>query len=155
MSTHKDLDHAAVLRLVNGNMEALSWIQIGRHYIHESDDLIDVDVTSADKRSAAIRACRLGAIAIEFYTHPFFLKNMAALKYAMLRNIHAYRDSVLLEGSSVPWQQQFSDWARHGWLEVCTTVGDICAGYDHTANETLEMRAVAFSDHHDESGKAT
>lgn len=153
--THQDLDNQAVNRLCNNNQEALHWIQIGRQYVHESDDLIDVDVARSDKRGAVIRACRLGALALELYTHPFFLKNIAALKYAMLRNIHAYRDSVLFEGSSVPWQQQFSDWARHGWLEVCTTVGDICAGYDHTANETLEMRAVAFSDHHNEAGKAT
>lgn len=152
--THQELDHAAVIRLVNGNMEALDWIQIGRRYIHEGDDLIDIDVANGDTRSAAIRSCRLGAMCLELYTHPFFIKNMAALKYAMLRNLHNYKDSVLCEDSKVPWQKQFSDWARHGWLDVCLTVGDICAGFDNTSNESLEMRALSYAEHHSESGKA-
>ena len=150
---HQRLDHEAVLRLVNGNMEALEWIQIGRRYVHEGDDLIDVDIAGGSKIAAATRACRLGALALELYTHPFFIKNMPALKYAMLRNLHNYRDSVLLENSKVPWQKQFSDWARHGWLDVCQTVGDLCAGFDNTCNETLEMRALAYADHHSENGE--
>lgn len=153
--THVELDHQAVLRLTNGDEEALDWIQLGRAYVHEADDLIDEDVASGNVRSAADRACRLGAMALDLYTHPFFMRNWAALKYAMLRNLHNYRDSVAWENSTVPWQKQFSDWARHGWLDVCITVGDICGGYDKTCNETLEMRSVSYSNHHKETGEAT
>lgn len=148
---HNQLDHNSVLRLVNGNMEALSWIEIGRQYIHEADD--DIDEQSS-KAVAVDRKCRLGALALELYTHPFFIKNMPALKYAMLRNLHNYRDSVMWEDSEVPWQREFADWARHGWLDVCITVGDICGGYVKTCNETLEARALSYVDHHDQTGKA-
>lgn len=151
--THCEADQQALLRLTNGNAEAQEWIQLGRLYIHEADDLIDEDVAAGNVRSAADRACRLGAMALDLYTHPFFLKNMAALKYAMLRNLHNYRDSVTWENSVVQWQNQFSDWARHGWLDVCITVGDICGGYDNTCNETLEMRALSYADHHKETGE--
>ena len=151
--THQQLDHQSVVRLCNGNAEALSWIDLGRRYIHEGDDLIDIDVANQDVPGAAERSCKLGAMALELYTHPFFLKHWPALKYAMLRNLHNYRDSVLLGDSGQEWQRQFSDWARHGWLDVCITVGDICAGYEQTCNETLEMRALSYVDHHNEKGK--
>lgn len=152
---HQKLDHQSVLRLCANSPEAIDFINLGRQYIHEGDDLIDIDVAKGDVRGAAERSCRLGAMALTLYTHPFFIKNMPALKYAMLRNLHNYRDSVLFEGSKVPWQQQFSDWARHGWLDVCITVGDICAGYDNTCNETLEMRALSYVEHHSETGETT
>lgn len=150
---NRRLDHTAVHRLCNGNREALEWVQLGRIYMHEGDDLIDEDVLAGDKVAAAKRAARLGAMALRLYTHPFFLKNIDALKHAMLRNFHNYRDSVIWENSDVEWQRQFSDWARHGWLEVCMTVGEICGGYDNVANESLELRTMSYVEHHSGKGE--
>lgn len=140
------LDHEAIVRICNGNREALHWIQLGRAYVHEGDDQIDEETT--DKIAAAKRGCKLAAMALELYTHPFFLKNMAALKAVLLLNFHYYKDSVLWEESQVQWQSNFADWARHSWLMVCLAVGDICAGYDQTSNESPEMHTMSYVNHH-------
>lgn len=124
----------------------MEWVALGRTYVHLADD--KVDGGPVDAVAAARRDCRLGALALELYTHPFFVQNMAVLKYAMLRSFHAYEHSVRWEKSELPWQRNYSDWARHGWLDVCLTVGDICSGYDRTAAEYPEMMAMAYANHH-------
>lgn len=149
---HRHLDNLALHRLCHGNMEAMDWVQRGAAYVHLADD--QVDDGAINQVQAARRACRLGAMALELYTHPFFIRNMSALKHAMLNNLHLYELSVAWEHSDVPWQHSFSDWARHGWLQTCMVVGDICGGYDSTAAEAQEMMAMAYANHHDNSGKA-
>lgn len=131
-------------------------MQIGRAYIHEIDDLIDVDIPKGDKVRGAERACRIGALALALYTHPFFVKHSQALGGAMLVNTINYRDSVRFEASTVPWQRNYSDWARHGWLDVCKLVAALCpGGYDVAAAESPAMIAVAYANHHDGEGKPT
>jgi hypothetical protein len=153
--THRQTDHASVLRLCSGNAEAVDWIQLGRLYCHEIDDLIDEYVKAGDKCKAAERACYIGGLAIALYTHPFFLKNMPALKSAMLLCTLKYRDSVLMEQSNIRWQHEFSDWARHSWIEVCLVVSEICGGYCHARAQSLELWTVAFADHHDSNQHPT
>jgi hypothetical protein len=150
---NRTTDHAQIVRLCRGNTEALEWIEIGRRYVHEIDDLIDEDVPRGDRRAAAERACRIGALAIQLYSHPFFLKHGAALSQAMLTNTNNYADSVRWEESGTKWQREFSDWARHGWLDVALLVAYICGGYENMRNESAELRAVSYSDHHDDGGK--
>jgi len=148
---HRTLDNAALYRLCNGNPEAIHFVQLGSAYVHLSDDQVDEPLSS--QAQSAKRACRLGAMALELYTHPFFIKHMPELKQVMLLNLQMYELSVAWENSEVPWQRNFSDWARHGWLNVCLVVGDICAGYDSTSAELPEMMAMAYVNHHDQSGK--
>lgn len=149
---NRTLDIAALQRVCCGNQEAMEWIQIGRDYVHEIDDLIDEDIP---KGQGADRVCRIGAMALRLYMHPFFAKHPQALGAAMLVNTINYRDSVKLEKSTVQWQRNYSDWARHGWLDVCKVVAAICGGYDNVANVSLEMLAVAYANHHDDKGEVT
>lgn len=148
------LNHEQVVRLCRGNIEAIDWIQIGHRYIHEIDDLIDEDLPQANRVRGAERVCRIGAIAIQLYTHPFFIKNGAALSQAMLTNTNNYADSVRWEQSEIPWQRNFSDWARHGWIDVALIVAYICGGWENMRNEAAELRALSYIDHHDDRGKA-
>lgn len=150
---HQTLDRNAVMRLCNGNVEAVDWIQVGQLYVHEIDDLIDVDLPQGNRPSGAARACRIGALALKLYTHPFWMKHWPALRAVMYLNTLNYQDSVRLENSTVEWQRNFSDWGRHGWMDVCKVVGEICAGYDHVANQSLEILAAAYANHHDGDGK--
>ena len=146
-------DIKQVERLCRGNKQAVDWILLGSNYIHEIDDLIDEDVPKADRLAAAQRACRIGAIAIQLYSHPFYLCYGAALGAAMLVNTNNYADSVLWEDSKTPWQHSFSDWARHGWLDVILLVAYLCGGYENMRNESLELRTVSYADHHDDCGQ--
>lgn len=142
-----------MFRICNGNREAIDWIQLGHAYCHEIDDLIDESVPRADRADAVNRVCRIGAMAIRLYTHPFFLQNSQALASAMMVNTINYRDSVLWEGSDVEWQKTFSDWARHGWIDIVLVVSELCGGYESSASDSLELRALAYTNHHDGSGK--
>lgn len=144
------MDSSAVVRLCKGNAEAFEWIQIGRIYCHEIDDLIDEDVPKANRISAAQRACRIGALALQLYTHPFFLKNMPALRAAMMLNTSNYLDSVEWEEASSEWQRHFSDWARHGWVQVVLVVAEICGGYENMRNESQELTTMAYANHHNQ-----
>lgn len=149
--THGQMDSAAVLRLCNGNEEAMEWVQLGRRYCHEIDDLIDETIPKADARGGLERVCRIGVMAMQVYTHPFFLKHREALSAAMMLNTVNYRDSVLCEAGA-DWRGQFSDWARHGWIDVVLLVGLICGGYETVINESLALREVAYTLHHDSAG---
>lgn len=150
--THRELDAQSVARLCNGNTEAFEWIQMGRLYCHAIDDLIDETVPKGDRMEAATQVCRIGAMALRLYTHPFFLKNHQALTSVMMVNTINYRDSVLWENSTVEWQRQFSDWGRHGWTDVALVVGELCGGYDAISNESLEIRTTSYVNHHDKRG---
>ena len=145
MTSHRETDKQTCIRLCNGNAEALQWIQLGRLYVHEIDDLIDEDLTKAEK---AEKACTIGALALDLYTHPFFLKNMAVLRSHMLLNTSDYLDSVNCENEP-GWKQPFSDWFRHGWVNVVLIVAEICGGYANMRNESMELRTMAYQAHHD------
>lgn len=151
--TNDGIDQAQILRMCRGNEEAYQWIQLGRRYVHEIDDLLDNDVPKADRFSATERVSRIGILAIELYTHPFFVKHSQALGAAMVSITNSYTDSVHWEKSGTKWKANFSDWARHGWIDVCLLVAYICGGHQNMRNESAELRAIAFADHHDEHGQ--
>jgi len=118
---------------------------LGRLYVHEIDDLIDEELTKAEK---AEKACTIGALALDLYTHPFFLKNMAVLRSHMLLNTNNYLDSVNCENEP-GWKAPFSDWARHGWVDLVLVVAEICGGYANMRNESMELRTMSYMSHHD------
>lgn len=146
--TIAEIDHATAKRICNGNEEAFDWMQLGRIYCHQIDDLIDEDLPKAERLRGAARACRIGALALELYTHPFFMKHWRELKTEMLRNTGNYAESVAWEESPHEWQRSFSDWARHGFIDVCLMIAQICGGYDHRMALAQELRTVSYIDHH-------
>lgn len=151
--TNQQTDMEQLLRICNGNKEAAIWLQIGRRYVHEIDDLIDEDIPKADRVSGGQRACLIGSLAIELFTHPFFIRHSAILATAMMTMTNNYADSLRWEKSQVPWQSGFSDWSRHAWLDVVLIVAYICGGYEAMRNEAAELRAMSYADHHDAKGE--
>ncbi len=149
--TIAEMDHQTARRICNGNEEAFDWMQMGRIAVHEIDDLIDEDLPQTNRDRGGQRVCRIGAILLDLYTHPFFLKNIGPLKEAMMKNTLDYSASVAWENSKVKWQKEFSDWARHGWVSVCITIARICGGYDHADAIKMELWTNAFTDHHDQA----
>lgn len=143
------------MRICRGNAEAADWMQLGRLYCHEIDDLIDIDLPRGDRGKGAERLCRIGAMALALYTHPFFLKHAGQLSTAMLINTTNYADSVRWENSPVEWQKQFSDWARHGWINILLAIAEICGGYANMRAEADELWEYAYNEHHDEKGQPT
>lgn len=152
--TKEQKEHEQCIRLCRGNKEAMQWLQLGRLYCHEIDDLIDADIPNSDRANGAERMCRIGAMALDLYTHPFFVAHSAALSTAMRLNTANYADSVLWEKSQIEWQRQFSDWSRHGWINVILVVAAICGGYPNMRAESAELWEYAYVEHHDEKGQA-
>lgn len=151
---HQELDHNAVIRLCNGDQMALDWVQLGRLYCHAIDDLIDEDLTKGNAVTGAERACKIGAMALQLYTHPFFLRHAAVLRSHMMLNTLTYADSVRWENDKEEWKRQFSDWFRHGWVQVCLVVGELCGGYDNARSVSTEMWTMAYANHHKPTGEA-
>lgn len=151
---HQQLDNDAVVRLCNGDAVALDWVQLGRRYVHELDDLRDEDLPNANVAGGTERICRIGAMAIKLFSHPFWLRNHQALASHMMINTIQYADSCRWESAREDWKREFSDWNRHGWLNVCLAVGVICHGgeYEPARAESAEMWTIAYRDHHDVNG---
>lgn len=153
--TIRELDDRIVRRICGQHIEAIEWLQLGRHYIHLIDDVIDEDLPKANREQGAERMCAIGAMAIALYSHPFFIAHREALGQAMLTCTNAYADSVAWEQSETPWQRQCSDWARHSWIEVALVVAYICGGYENMRGCSAELRAMSWADHHNQTGKVT
>jgi hypothetical protein len=131
-----------------GNAEAVDFLTRWGAYVHGIDDLIDEVSDNEFKISLFARA-------IEIYTHPFFLKNIIALRQVALHANNLYADSVACEKSEVKWEKDFADWARHSPTEMVLAVANIAGGYDHMRAVSMEMRKLCYNEHHDDKGNAT
>jgi hypothetical protein len=145
--TTNEQDLAALKRATRGNEEAMSWLGLWRDYVHRIDDIIDGDDAGSE---AVLKAF---ALAVDLYTHPFFLKNALRLKQLVLNCTNAYADSVAWEKSKEAWQQNFSDHYRHFGAEMVLAVATICGGYDHARSISLELRTICWMEHHTKEGK--
>lgn len=143
------MDEITLRRICNGNTDAIDWIDKGNKYCHLIDDVIDEDLVEGNRTRGAKRICAIGLMAIELYTHPFFQKFWKELGQAMATCTQLYAQSVEWEESKVDYQRNFSDWARHAWLDVVLAVAKICGGHEHMMAVAPELRAMSHVDHHD------
>lgn len=136
-----------------GNTEAMDFMRLWSEYVHAVDDIEDESTTSEFR-------LRTFAMAIEVYTHPFFLRNLEALKQVAINATNAYADVVEGEKSEVKWAREFADVYRHFGQEMVFAVAGICArlrglnAYDHIRTISAEWRANAYHQHHDKDGNA-
>jgi len=129
-----------------GNEEAMDFL--GHHwgpYVHAIDDIVDEDVCPEHKIEAFARAAYL-------YTHPFFLKNVCALRQVVLLVTNTYADSVAWAGSTSDWQRDWADHARHAGMEMVIAVAQIVGGYMHARAISQEQRVLCHVEHHDRNG---
>jgi len=144
------MDNAAVSRACLGNKEAMAFLSIWSAYVHAIDDIIDGD---RDSNEDVLKAF---AMAITLYSHPFYLKNLEALRQIAVNCTNCYADSVAWEKSDVPWQKEWADHYRHIGQEMVLAVASICAypsSYEHLRSLSQEWRTVCWAEHHDQSGK--
>jgi len=143
------MDVKLIQRICLNAPEAMDFLaNYWARYCHEIDDIIDGDRTGPEKILSTF------ALAIELYSHPFYLKHLEAMK-ATARNItNTYADTVAWEKSEVEWQRLWADYHRHCSNEMVLTIAMICGGYDHARAIMPEMRATAYHEHHDREGRA-
>ena len=115
-------------------------------YIHAIDDLVDEPTTGEWRIAVFIQA-------LEIYNHPFYLKHRERLNPIIIHVTNLYADAVAWENSDVDWQKQFSDYARHGGVDMVLAVAFIVGGYPHLRAISGELRAVNYCTDHKESVK--
>lgn len=160
--TLNEQDAAALNRCCLGNVEAIDFLNHWRTYVHLIDDVVDEDLTEMPKgasarppgpsRRAVERVCAIGAQAVMLYSHPFYVRNLLALRQVVLSCTNAYADSVMWERSGVPWQAQFADAYRHFGAEMVLAVAGICGGYEHMRSISPELRVICWHEHHTQEG---
>lgn len=147
--TRLEMDNAAVARACLNNKEAMSFLSFWGAYVHAIDDIIDGDKNTPED------ILRAFSLAITLYSHPFYLKNIEALRQIAINATHAYADSVAWEHSKEDWQRSFSDHYRHFGQEMVFAVASICSypnSYDHIRSLSLEWRTVCWMEHHKQDG---
>lgn len=147
--TRLELDNELLQRICLGNAEAMDFL--ANHwspYVHEIDDIIDGQRTGAEGiLSTFARAALL-------YSHPFYLKNLPALRQVVLLVTNLYADSVAWERCGEEWKQDWADHNRHAGMEMVVATAQICGGYDHARVISQEQRAVCWHEHHNRNGQA-
>lgn len=117
-------------------------------YVHEIDDIMD------GERPAKRDQLKTFGRAIALYSHPFYLRHMAALRAVALNVTVTYADVVDWESSPDEWKANWVDANRHCGMDMVLAVAGICGGYEHAFNISQEQRAICWLDHHDREGKA-
>lgn len=148
--TKIEIANKTISRACLGNEEAMHWLNMWGTYVHAIDDIEDTK-TDAEFRLKTF------ALAVELYTHPFFLKNIDRLKQIVLSCTNAFADSVEWEKSDEEWKRNFADHYRHFGVEMVLAVAGICAGpraYEHMRSISLEYRTICWCEHHTQDGKA-
>ncbi len=130
-----------------GNREAMDFLSLWRRYVHEIDDIMDGDRPEREEQLGTF------ALAIELYSHPFYLKNLPALRQVALNCTNAYADTVAWEKSPVEWQQDWADHYRHFGAEMVLAVAGICGGYEHMRRISPQLRVICWHEHHTPDGK--
>ena len=144
--TPAQMEAAFADRICLGNEAAKDFLLLWSQYVHAIDDIEDEETTSEFR-------LKTFALAIEVYSHPFYLTNLSRLKQVALNCTNAYADVVKWEKSEVPWQKEFADHYRHFGCEMPMAVASIVGGYAAMRAVSLEFRTACYVDHHKGNGE--
>lgn len=133
-------------RICKGNQEAIEFLFLWREYVHRIDDIID------EKKDFEFILTTF-ASAVMLYSHPFYIKNLLALRQQVINITSAYADSVKWENSTIDWQKNFADHYRHVGAEMLIAVASIVGGYENARSIATELRTVCWLGHHNKKGE--
>ncbi len=111
-------------------------------YCHAVDDCVDDPQNTHEQLLATF------ARAIMLYSHPFYVRNLLALRQVALNITHVYAQTVAWEKSELGWQRIWADHHRHVSNEMVVAVATICGGYVHARTVVPELRVMAYAEHH-------
>ena len=177
---HKHLiDEALITRFCKGNREAMEFFIMFSAWVHAIDDLVDgiaspqptadspestvqspqsrvqtegcQRIPTAKDREEIVAAFAQGVLVL---SHPFYLRNIAALRMTVMLIANQYADSVRWEKSDAAeeWQARWADTHRSCGLELAKAIALICGGWELVRGVSAELETVCYWDHHDEQG---
>jgi hypothetical protein len=144
--TKQEQDLAFLTAATSGNREAMEFLELWRTYVHWIDDLVD------QERKGPEALLEVFALAIELYSHPFYLKNLPALRQIARNVTCGYADVVKWEQSPVKWQAEWADHYRHIGQEMVIAVAGLTGGWNGMRRVSETLRAVGWLEHHDKEG---
>jgi hypothetical protein len=178
---HKHIiDGEMIRRMCKGQPEAMEFFIIFQGWVHAIDDIVDgigtaeqgagngggapplsgetgggappLRIPTAKDREQIVAAFAQGVIVL---SHPFYLRNIAALRLLTVLIANQYADSVRWEkdDEAEEWQKRWADTHRSCGLEMCRAISLICGGWELVRSVSAELEEVCFWDHHDENGK--
>lgn len=140
------VDLKLVQRICRGDQQAMEFLGRWTSYAHAIDDIVDGETRG--QKDLILTFAR----AIELYSHPFYLRNIEALRQVARNVTLMYLQTVEWEKAE-GWKAQWSDLHRHCSIEMVTAVAIICGGVEHAAAVIPELRITAYHDHHDREGR--
>ena len=169
------IDEALLTRVCKGNREAMEFFIMFQQWVHAIDDLVDglgtaqppsprpsppgegedADVQripTAKDREQIVAAFAQGVLVL---SHPFYLRNVIALRLTVMLIANQYADSVRWEKDEAveEWQARWADTHRSCGLELAKAIALICGGWELVRGVSAELETVCYWDHHDEEGK--
>lgn len=133
-----------ILEICKGNQEAYDFLNLWARYCHEIDDIVD------GARLAPEEVIATFALATMVYSHPFYLRNLPALRQVVLLIANMYADSVAWENEGQQWQREFSNCYRHAGNEMVFAVAQLCGGFEHVRSVSAEQREICYRTQHPE-----
>lgn len=133
-----------IARVCCQDREAIEFLCIWARYCHGVDDIVDGDCKTAEAILSTFSVAPL------LFSHPFYLRNLCALRQVVLLVTNMYADSVKWENGKELWQREFANCYRHCGNEMLIAVAQICGGYDHARTISLEQRSICYETQHPE-----
>lgn len=141
----KETTEQRITRLCCGDREAIEFLCLWAKYCHAIDDVVDKDVQDAEGIVSTF------SLAPVLFSHPFYLRHMFALRQVVLLVANMYADSIAWEKEPEQWKREFANCYRHCGNEMLIAVAQICGGYDHARQFSLEQRELCYAVQHPES----
>ena len=141
------MDLALLKQACQGDAQAEAWLVKWTAYVHLVDDIVDEDM---DKVTRGAQVCAMGATALELYSHPFYLANVARLGQVALNCTNAFADVIpweAWEGVDGKWKERFADVYRHFGCEMVLAVASIKGGYNLMRAISEQLRVMCWTDH--------
>lgn len=133
--------------VARGDHDAERFLALWGAYCHDVDDVIDENLWDAEHIVSVL------ALAVTFYSDPYYVRNVALLRMPVLMATAVFADSCIWEQKEQPlWKRQFADVMRHSGNEVINCVAFIQGGYDHMQQVSLPLMATCYIYHKDKYG---
>ena len=139
-----------IKKYLSSDFDALFWTLCYVTYAHAIDVLCDEPLTEIENKIFFLNTLELAA---DLYSYHFYINNINILKPIILMAGNAYMDSLIFEKSKVKWERNHADVTRQQANDVILAVIGIVCGLDKRREASLELRAIAYSFHHDKKGK--
>jgi hypothetical protein len=135
-----------LLAICCGNEGATDFIVRWHGYCHAIDDVVD-------EGYSAERFLQVLMMAIDVYSHPFYVTHARALRLVADLITNSYADSVAWEKDPGTWRFRMADCLRFAGVDMTLAVARLCGGLEHMRRVSPVIRDFAWQRQHTLQGE--